>query len=89
MAFTAPLEPKTVFLAEQSKEELIEEILRLWREKEALKKENEALQRKLETLQKRTQPDFAKIRVYQKQKRRKQLGRPIGHVGCTCPNPAQ
>lgn len=83
MAFAAKLESKTVFLAEQSKEELIEEVLRLWREKEALEKENETLRKKLETLQKQIKPAFVKTPVLKKRKRWKPLGRPAGHPGTT------
>src|SRR3989338_8899559 len=74
------LNTETILLAEQSKDELIEEILRLRRENETLKKENE-------DLKKQVKPEFVKNPLYQKKKRWKKLGRPVGHPGCTRPKP--
>jgi transposase len=81
MATTADvfLDPR-IFLKDQSKDELIDEILRLRQEKEALRKENEDLKKKLK-------PSFIKENGYQKKKRWKKLGRPVGHPGCTRPVP--
>lgn len=69
-----------LLLAEESKDELIDEILRL-------RKEKEELQKQLEELKKQIRPAFIKIPVYQKKKRWKKLGRPVGHPGCTRPSP--
>jgi len=73
------LDPR-IFLEEQSKDELIDEILRLRQEKDALPKENEELKKKLK-------PSFVKESGYKKKKRWKKLGRPAGHPGCTRPVP--
>lgn len=73
------LDPR-IFLEEHSKDELIDEILSLRQEKEALRKENEELKKKLK-------PSFVKENGYQKKKRWKKLGRPAGHPGCTRPVP--
>ena len=80
MAPTPELKGPRVFLAEQSKDELIDEILRL-------RKEKEELQKQLEELKKQIKPAFVKIPIYQKKKRWKKLGRPVGHPGCTRPKP--
>ena len=73
------LDPR-IFLEEQSKDELIDEILRLRQEKEALQKENEELKKKIK-------PSFIKENGYKKKKRWMKLGRPIGHPGSTRPVP--
>ena len=70
-------------LAEESKDELIDEILRLREEKQKLAQKNQELQKQLEDLKKQTKPAFIKIPVYKKKKRWKKLGRPAGHPGCT------
>ena len=80
MAAAPEFQIPRVFLAEQSKDELIDEILKLRREKEELQKQ-------LEELKKQIKPAFIKIPIYQKKKRWKKLGRPVGCVGCTRPKP--
>lgn len=72
-----------IFLAEQSKDELINEILSLRQEKEALAKKNQVLEKQLEDLKKQIKPALIKVPIYQKKKRWKKLGRPVGHPGCT------
>lgn len=67
-------------LAEQSKDELIDEILRLRQKVRDLETENEELRKK-------TKSAFVKETGYQKKKRWKKLGRPEGHLGCTRPKP--
>ena len=77
-----------LLLAEQSKDELIDEILKLRQEKETLAMKNETLAKQLEDLKKQVnKPAFIKVPVYQKKKRWKKLGRPVGHPGCTRPKP--
>lgn len=66
--------------SDQSKEEIIEEYFRLKDEYLKLRQENEELKKKLK-------PSFIKIPVYQRKKRWKKLGRPVGHVGCTRAKP--
>ena len=73
------LDPR-IFLEEQSKDELIDEILRLRQEKGVLEKE-------LDELKKKLKPSFIKESGYKKKKRWKKLGRPVGHPGCTRPEP--
>ena len=73
------LDPR-IFLEEHSKDELIDEILSLRKEKADLQKENEELKKKLK-------PSFVKENGYQKKKCWKKLGRPAGHPGCTRPVP--
>ena len=65
-----------VLISEKTKEEIIEEYLRLLKEYEKLKQENEELKKQIK-------PAFVQIPVYQKKKRWKKLGRPVGHPGCT------
>ena len=77
---THPRQTTRILLAEQSKDELIDEILRLRKEKEELEKQ-------LEELKKKIKPAFIKVSVYKKKKRWKKLGRPVGHLGCTRPKP--
>jgi len=60
-----------IFLEDQSKDELIDEILRLRQEKETLEKE-------LGELKKKLKPSFIKENGYKKKKRWKKLGRPSG-----------
>lgn len=69
-----------VVFAEKTKDELIEEILRLQDENETLRKENEILKKQAES-----KP--LKIAVLQRKKRWKKLGRPAGHPGSTRPKP--
>lgn len=77
-----------LLLAEESKDELIDEILTLRQEKEALARKNQALEKQLEDLKKQIhKPAFIKVLVYQKKKHWKKLGRPVGHLGCTRPKP--
>jgi len=77
-----------LLLAEESKDELIDEILKLRQEKEALAKKNQVLEKQLEDLKKQiNKPAFIKIPVYREKKRWKKLGRPVGHPGCTRPKP--
>ena len=73
-----PIDP--LLISDKSKEELIEEYLRLRKEYEKLKRENEELKKQIK-------PAFVKIPIYQKKKRWKKLGRPVGHPGCTRPKP--
>lgn len=80
MAAIPEFQVPRVFLAEQSKDELIDEILRL-------RKEKEELQKQLEDLKKQIKPAFVKIPAYKPKKRWKKLGRPVGHPGCTRPKP--
>ncbi len=80
MAATPKFQISRVFLAEQSKDELIDEILRL-------RKEKEELQKQLEDLKKQIKPAFIKIPAYKPKKRWKKLGRAVGHIGCTRPKP--
>lgn len=80
MATTNHPNKAKILLAEQSKDELIEEILKLRRENETLKKENEDLKKQIK-------PEFVRVTVYQKKKHWKKLGRPIGHPGVTRPKP--
>ena len=81
MATTADviLDPR-IYLEDQSKDELIDEILRLREEKETLEKE-------LGELKKKLKPAFIKENGYKKKRRWKKLGRPAGHPGCTRPEP--
>jgi len=83
MTAPSPLFEETLLFQEESKEELIEEILRLRRKNEALEKENEELKKKLEKF------ESAPVREpKRKLKRRwKKLGRPAGHPGVTRPIP--
>ncbi len=77
-----------LLLAEESKDELIDEILRLRQEKQSWEKEKQKLEKQLEDLKKQiNKPAFIKIPVYKKKKRWKKLGRPAGHPGCTRPKP--
>ena len=76
-----------LLLAEESKDELIDEILKLREEKEKLAQKNRSLEKQLEDLKKQIKPAFVKIPVYQKKKRWKKLGRPAGHPGCTRAKP--
>lgn len=69
-----------LLISDKSKEELIEEYLRLHKEYEKLKRENEELKKQIK-------PAFVKIPVYKPKKRWKKLGRPVGHPGCTRPKP--
>jgi len=69
-----------LLLAEESKDELIDEILKLREEKRKLEKQ-------LEELKKQIKPAFIKIPVYKRKKRWKKLGRPVGHPGSTRPKP--
>lgn len=78
MAATDLFQGFRVLLAEQSKDELIDEILRLRQEKEELQKQ-------LEELKEQIKPAFIKAPVYKPKKRWKKLGRPVGHPGCTLP----
>lgn len=80
MATTPEFQSPRIFLIEQSKDELIDEILRL-------RKEKEELQKQLEDLKKQIKPAFIKIPVYKKKRHWKKLGRPVGHIGCTRPKP--
>lgn len=73
-----PLDP--LLISDKSKEELIEEYLRLRREYEKLKQENEELKKQIK-------PAFMKAPVYEPKKRWKKLGRPVGHPGSTRPKP--
>ncbi len=75
-------------LAEELKDELIDEILRLRQEKEAWEREKQRLEKQLEDLKKQIKPAFIKIPIYKKKKRWKNLGRPIGLPGCTRSKPA-
>ena len=59
---------------------MIDEILRLRKEKEELEKQ-------LEELKKQVKPAFIKVPVSKPKKRWKKLGRPVGHPGCTRPKP--
>lgn len=87
MAPTPELQGPRIFLTEQSKDELIDEILRLRQEKQSWEQEKQQLEKQLEDLKKQVKPAFIKIPVYKKKKRWKKLGRPVGHVGCTRPKP--
>lgn len=88
MATTPEFQSPRVFLAEQSKDELIDEILRLRQEKQTWEKEKQKLERQLEDLKRQiNKPAFIKVPVYQKKKRWKKLGRPAGHLGSTRPKP--
>ena len=73
-------ETPRLILAEQSKDELIDEILRLRQRNQELEAENEALKGK-------TKSAYVQETGYQKKKRWKKLGRPEGHPGCTRPKP--
>jgi len=81
------LQDSRAFLAEQSKDELIDEILRLRQEKQSWEQEKQRLEKQLEDLKKQIKPAFIKVPVYRKKKRWKKLGRPVGHLGCTRPKP--
>ena len=73
-----------ILLAEESKEELIDEILKLRHEKQNWEQEKQKLEKQLEELKKQiNKPAFIKIPVYKPKKRWKKLGRPVGHPGCT------
>lgn len=72
-----------LLLAEESKDELIDEILRLHEEKQKLAQKNRELEKQLEDLKKQINPAFIKIPVYKKKQRWKKLGRPAGHPGST------
>src|SRR3989338_9626576 len=77
-----------LLLAEDSKDELIDEILRLRQEKQNWEQEKQKLEKQLEDLKKQiNKPAFIKIPIYRKKKRWKKLGRPVGHPGCTRPKP--
>lgn len=77
-----------LLLAEESKDELIDEILKLRQEKQIWEQEKQKLEKQLEDLKKQVnKPAFVKIPVYKKKKRWKKLGRPVGHPGCTRPKP--
>ncbi len=65
-----------LLISGKSKEELIEEYLRLRKEYEKLKQENEELKKQIK-------PAFVKIPAYKLKKRWRKLGRPKGHPGCT------
>lgn len=70
-----------VLISEKSKEELIEEYLRLRKEYEKLKQENADLKKQIK-------PQASHVVTLKKRKRHwKKLGRPIGHPGCTRPKP--
>jgi len=73
------LDPR-IFLEDHSKDELIDEIL-------SLRKEKEDLQKELVELKKKLKSSFVKENGYKKKKRWKKLGRPVGHPGCTRPVP--
>ena len=73
------LDPR-IFLEDQSKDKLIDEILKLRKEKEDLQKEVEDLKKKLK-------PSFVKETGYKRKKRWKKLGRPVGYPGSTRPAP--
>lgn len=72
-----------LLLAEESKDELIDEILKLRQEKQKLTQKNQELEKQLEDLKKQSKPAFIKIPVYKRKKRWKKLGRAVGHPGCT------
>lgn len=73
-----------LLLAEESKDELIDEILRLHQEKQTWEQEKQKLERQLEDLKKQiNKPAFIKVPIYKKKKHWKKLGRPVGHPGCT------
>ena len=76
-----------LLLAKESKDELIDEILRLRQEKQIWEREKQNLEKQLEELKKQINPAFIKIPLYQKKKRWKKLGRPVGHPGCTRQKP--
>lgn len=77
-----------LLLAEESKDELIDAILKLRDEKQKLAQKNQELEKQLEDLRKQVnKPAFIKIPLYKKKKRWKKLGRPAGHPGCTRPKP--
>src|SRR3989338_2344181 len=76
-----------LLLAKESKDELIDEILRLRQEKQICEREKQNLEKQLEELKKQINPAFIKIPLYQKKKRWKKLGRPVGHPGCTRQKP--
>lgn len=86
----APLDFRNprLLLAEESKDELIDEILKLRQEKQVWEKEKQKLEKQLEDLKKQiNKPAFIKVSVYKKKKRWKKLGRPVGHLGSTRPKP--
>ena len=73
-----------LLVAEESKDELIDEILKLRQEKQNWEQEKQKLEKQLEDLKKQiNKPAFVKIPVYKPKKRWKKLGRPVGHPGCT------
>ena len=77
-----------LLVAEESKDELIDEILKLRQEKQSWEQEKQKLEKQLEDLKKQVnKPSFVKTPVYQKKKRWKKLGRPVGHPGSTRPKP--
>ena len=76
MSGTDEFSSNLLLISEKSKEELIEEYLRLHKGYEKLKQENEELKKQIK-------PAFVKIPVYKPKKRWKKLGRPVGHPGCT------
>src|SRR3989338_11131045 len=86
---SAPLDfwDSRLLVAEESKDELIDEILRLREEKQSWEKEKQKLEKQLEDLKKQIKPAFIKIPIYKRKKRWKKLGRPVGHPGCTRPKP--
>lgn len=83
MAAVNPFREDRIILEEESKDDLIEEVLRLRKENEALKKENGDLKEKLGKF------EAAQIREPRRmrKKRWKKLGRPVGHPGVTRPTP--
>jgi len=83
MAATNTLLENRLILQEESKDDLIDAILKLRKENEELRKENGELKEKLEKL------ESARIREPKKKlkKRWKKLGRPVGHPGITRPTP--
>ena len=70
-------------LQDESKDELIDEILILRRKNEVLQKENEELKKKLEKLEAR----FIREPRKKPKRRWKKLGRPVNHPGVTRPVP--
>jgi len=89
-AANSPLPDDGILLQEGSKDELIEEILRLRRARQFLEAENEALRHKLRDLEDKLEK-FAAAQVREPRKkpkkRWKKLGRPAGHPGAWRPVP--